>query len=274
MNRFMRYQGSKMHFIKKFNEITHNLKKDRYVEPFIGSGAILFNLNKGYDEYVINDLNEYVISIYQYFKNSTYEDLQNISKEIQDKFGDIKESKDSYYKFREWYNENYHFSKKIERGGYLYFLANSCINSMLRFGPNGMNQSFGNRLYMLDNVSFNYVKNTLNKSIILNKDYRDINYDDSLVFFDPPYFERPTSYSNNFDENSLEEFLDFILKIENSNILYTDIFSDNIKEYLSWDFIKTKIIKNSSPGKAKDKFQEACFYNFKYNNYIINEDEW
>ena len=37
-------------------------------EPFIGSGAVLFNLNKSFDKYIINDIDRNIIRIYKSFK--------------------------------------------------------------------------------------------------------------------------------------------------------------------------------------------------------------
>ena len=45
MNKFFRYSGAKDKFTSLINI---NIKTDKkiYCEPFIGSGAVLFNLNK------------------------------------------------------------------------------------------------------------------------------------------------------------------------------------------------------------------------------------
>lgn len=269
--KFIRYQGSKQHFINKFNEITYNLDSKVYIEPFLGSGAIFFNLQKEYEHYILNDLNKDIISIYESFKYLTYNDYEDVKNYIFTTFGDIKNIKESFYNFRNYYNEYYHFTSKIEKGFYLYFLANSCINSMLRFGPNGMNSSFGNRLYYIDNESiYNYIHSKLNRADLYSKDYIEVlkySNNDSLIFLDPPYFTRPASYSNNFDKNDFIELLD-IIKESKSNIIYTDIENIQIDEYLKWNKINTKVITNTSPGKLKDKYQEVAYFNFDV------KDEW
>lgn len=263
----MRYQGSKYHFISKFNELTRDLKSNIYIEPFLGSGAILFNLSKKYDKYIINDSNKHIISIYNSIKVIDYQYLIETKNYIYENFGDIKNSKHSYYQLRDFYNKEFHNTDSVDKGVYLYFLANSCINSMLRFGPHGMNQSFGNRLYYMDAKTFNHCKEVLSRCEIMNTDYLDsINnvgsdLNKSLIFLDPPYFERPTSYETNFNENDHIKFLNYISQIS-SNILYTDIYSDFIKDTLNWSYVKSKVITNTTPGKKSNKFQEVCFYNF------------
>lgn len=265
MIQFCRYQGSKRHFVEKFNNLIINTKASRYIEPFVGSGAILFNLEREFDEYIINDVSKPVISIYYAFRDLSYDDYLNALDLTFQKFGDIKSDKDAYYKFRNWYNKEYHFTDKVEKGLFLHILANSCINSMLRFGPNGMNQSFGKRLYTISESDFNSVKIKLQKTVILNKDYKEVIKDslDSLIFLDPPYFERPTSYSNNFLENDLLEFLNTINHIKKGNeIIYTDIYNNDTKKFINLPFIETKMIRNTSPNSRVGTHQEVAYYNF------------
>jgi DNA adenine methylase len=275
MVRFMRYQGSKIHFVDKFNNLVKNINEDVYIEPFIGSGAIFFNLKKKFKKYIINDLNEHIISIYKSFRDIDYNDYLQALDFIEKEFGNIKECKECYYNFRNWYNKNYHFTNKIEKGIYLHILSGSCINSILRFGPNGMNTSFGKRFFKLDEDAFNKIKEKLKNTIIENMDYKQLleeyKIDNKIIFLDPPYFERPGPYTNNFKSKDLDEFLEYI-KTHKGKIIYTDIYSDYIKEKLNWDFIETKLIRNISPNrKQEEMFQEVAFYNFESNNIL---EDW
>jgi len=158
INKFMRYQGSKDHFVPEFNKLYEKTNKNIFCELFLGSGAIFINCQDSFDEYILNDNNENIMSIWNAVIKFTYNDFMNVKKFIFDKFGDIKTNKEAYYKFRNWYNENIHFSGKTEKGICLYYLANSCINSMLRFGPNGMNQSYGNRLFIFQRMNLIILK--------------------------------------------------------------------------------------------------------------------
>ena len=126
MNRFMRYSGSKLKFAPTFNEIVKEIDKKIYVEPFLGSGAVFCNLEKEYELYRLNDLNEHVLSIWKFVKECSYNDFKDVLNKV-NSFGSIKDSKEDYYSYRAFYNENYHFSDKIEKGAYLYHLANSTI---------------------------------------------------------------------------------------------------------------------------------------------------
>lgn len=264
-HKLINYQGNKSNFANKFNDLIQHSTFNTYIEPFVGSGAILFNLEKEFSHYIINDLNENIIAMYNTFREISYSDLLDAKQQILTDFGDIKKSKESYYAFRNDYNEKYHFSNTKEKGLFLYFLANSCINSMLRFGPNGMNQSYGKRSTIMNEQSFIHINKTLQNTEIKNTDYAEVIQPKSVIFLDPPYFERPTSYTENFDKSDLLNFIEKIKSI-NSDIVYTDIYAEEIQKLLQWDYINSKIITNSSPSKIKDKFQEVAYYNFKLNS--------
>ena len=51
MNKFFRYSGCKDKFTSIINA---NIKTDKqiYCEPFAGSGAVLFNLNRQFNKYI------------------------------------------------------------------------------------------------------------------------------------------------------------------------------------------------------------------------------
>lgn len=272
MIKMMSYCGSKYNFVQKFNDIIINNKNKVYYEPFIGSGSIFVNLPNKFDRYIINDIDENIVGIWKSIQIYSFDDFVRIKKEICKDFGNIKDDIDSYYNFRNWWNvEHFNFDKKF-KFIYLYVLANSCINSFIRFGKNGMNSSFGNRDYFFSNTSYDKIKYKLEKTSILNCSYDEINYSDNgLIFLDPPYSEREGSYSNNFNDDELNNFLKFVNNISNkNNVIYTDIENKIIDDKLQ-NFNKYIIIDmiNTSPNRKSDKggveyMKECAYYNFKY----------
>lgn len=267
MNRFSRYAGNKLHFTDMFNEITEPLNKKIYVEPFFGSGAIFFNLNKEYDLYVINDLNKHVMNTVAAFKNSDYETYKNLYDKMFAQFGDIKNNKQSYYDFRNWFNAEY-FSKNtdlITEGILFHFLMNACINSLIRIGPNGFNQSYGNRFLFLEKSEFDAIQKRLNRNVvILSEDYKDVisKYDseDTLLFLDPPYFLRnEVGYEKTYSESDLISFIDKIKTLK-SSIVYTDIpchLHDKLKD---WHREDTKTLISISPNRDSELANQEVFY--------------
>lgn len=244
--------------IDVFNDLIQQSDKKIYVEPFIGSGAIFINVADKFDHYIINDLDENIISMYNSVVKFTYKDFVDAKDFLFDKFGDIEMDKDSYYEYRDFYNQIYHGTNKEERGIFLYFLANSCINSLLRFGPNGMNQSFGERFYFFNEGTFNTIKNKLSKTTIENKNYREIELKDSLVYLDPPYFGTDVTYKQQFEKNDLVELINYIKNNSSNNIFYSDLENEISDQLLQNGFkkIPTKKIKNISPNRFVKGFKE------------------
>lgn len=274
MNKFFRYSGAKDKFLSTINQhiITD---KDIYCEPFIGSGAVLFNLNKQFDKYYINDIDRNIIRIYRTFKNITYKDYIDTVNSVFEQFGRFtddrryisKESgenaKQNYYNFRNWFNKNHWQTNTELEGIYLHMLANSCINSMLRFGPNGMNQGFGSRFQLLDEITFNNIKSVLSRTEIYNGSYKDLLKLDAFFFFDPPYASQASSYTG-FSFDDQQEFLELI---KDKEYLYTDILND-INSTLENRLILREMV-STAPGtnKAKNSNIECLF-----GSYFLDKD--
>lgn len=134
-------------------------------------------------------------------------------------------------------------------------LANSCINSMLRFEPNGMNQGFGSRFQLLDEITFNNIKSVLSRTEIYNGSYKDLLKLDAFFFFDPPYASQASSYTG-FSFDDQQEFLELI---KDKEYLYTDILND-INSTLENRLILREMV-STAPGtnKAKNSNIECLF---------------
>ena len=250
MIKFFSYSGSKTKYSGLIN-LYMNTSATTYVEPFVGSGAILFNLNREFDEYVVNDLDRNIIRIYKTFNEIDYSLYMNNVNYIFSEFGDISKNKESFYNFRNWFNEHHWKTNTIEEGIYLHMLANSVINSFLRFGPNGMNSCFGLRFYELSEQSFNHVQSILKKTTILNCDYKEVFrlYPEAFYFLDPPYFSKDSAYTG-FSET---EFKTFLTEIQNKDFLYTDILNEHNNNITNKLFIR----EMSSTAPLTNKFKNG-----------------
>ena len=287
--RFFRYSGTKHDYTEIVNPLINKSDKNIYVEPFIGSGAILFNLEKDFDLYVVNDIDRNITNIYKTFKEIDYKKFKEIFDTAIKKFTTVDigfkvpekqrtteigaQAKENYYNFRNWFNENYWGTDTIEEGVYCMMLANMTINSMLRFGPNGMNQSWGNRFYILDERNFNSVKKTLQKTEIYNGDYKILfeKYPDALFFLDPPYFSQDSSYTA-FSEDQFKEFLDII---KDKEYIYTDILNDFNEKINSRKLVREMNSTSPSTKKQKNGNLEFIFsplLNIELKNTEIDED--
>ncbi len=273
MTKFLKlfnYSGSKHYFVNDVKFLLQGNKYEVYYELFVGSGTLFFNVRDCFDEFVINDFSKDITNVYNFVKNYNFSDLENIEQEIKDKFGDIKNNKESYHKYKYFFNENIWKKGRDDEGGYFYFLLNSCYNSMPTFGSNGLSTGFGNRMYIVDQRKYETMKQRLKKTKILNKSYIDVEIvENSFVFLDPPYFKRPGPYSSNFKDNDYLIFLDFLRNL-NSDFIYTDIDSSDLPEFKK---IKLRTIQNSTYHKRvkNDDTVEVMYYNFKTKNKSTNQ---
>ena len=67
----IRYAGSKNKFVPAISKSFNN-DLDTLVEPFVGSGALF--LNTEFENYVINDIDDKLISIFESVKNLSFAD--------------------------------------------------------------------------------------------------------------------------------------------------------------------------------------------------------
>ncbi len=250
---YLVYPGNKKRFVPILIELldNYNLSKYSFYELFGGSGV--FSLTLSYNTNIKNILlNEKDINIYKIhyaFKNGTFNELNNIINEVWN-FGNPKENKEDYYKARtelnkKYFNNNLHTHEfYIKSGFYNWVISTFAINSMVRFGPNGFNQGWGNRGIGRENPSkgmnnklFNKIQKAYQKIDLSNKDYSEfIKNDKNIIYFvDPPYINKK---SGTYDFNETD-YNKFILNIKDlHNVIYTDVFHNNTLNKLGniWDY--------------------------------------
>jgi DNA adenine methylase len=216
---FLKWAGGKTQLI---NDIEKALPKDisrdkfTYIEPFVGSGAVLFwvlnnfpNLQKA----VINDINEDLIKTYRTIASKPKE-LISILQTLQNEFhgleGQDEAKKEYYYSKRELYNK-----RKEEQSGQaalFIFLNRTCFNGLYRVNrKNEYNVPMGSykRPTICDKENILAVSQALQKVEILCGDYeKTLNHADknTLFYFDPPY--KPLSETSSFNSYAKDEFTD------------------------------------------------------------------
>jgi DNA adenine methylase len=255
MIKFFNYMGTKIKYVDLINREINKTDKKIYVEPFLGSGSVFLNLEKEFDNYILNDKDRNVTTIFKSFKNGDYSEYENSLLTVKRDFGDIEE-KETYYNFRNYFNmEHYKTDSNLE-GFYLFTLYNACINSMARFGPNGFNQGCGKRGKILDKREFNLINSRLSRAEIYNLDFFELNLpDNSFMFLDPPYIAKEGSYET-ISEDYFKQFINFVTN-SNNDIVYTDTSHDFLP-----NFNKTTIrtMRNSSPNRIDEYTVSECMY--------------
>lgn len=268
---YIYYPGNKNKYIPILSKLIKPFfdKHSTFIEPFGGSGAMSLYMSK-YMNVILNEKNDQVFKIHESFKYGSEVELVSIINEIWS-YGNPKDIKEDYYKARTDLNEKYFNKSNFKSGFYNWAISTFAINSMMRFGPNGFNQGWGNR--GIENsdefTKFNDIKNAYANITLHNLDYKILldgldTTDNSIIFLDPPYVDKGSgTYS--FNDAQFNEFVN-IIKDLNCPIIYTDTFSYERLNKLgkNWNFeILRSNLGSGKPGKSNsDKVKEVVYYNF------------
>ena len=263
---FLKWAGGKTQLITEIERVLPNEIKNSkftYVEPFVGSGAILFWMLNNFpkmEKAVINDINEDLINTYKTIAKNPKE-LISILEILQNEYHSLdlktEQKKEYYYQKREIYNK-----REIEQSGQaalFIFINRTCFNGLYRVNKNnGYNVPMGSysKPTICDANNILAVSNVLKKVEILCGDYEQtLNYstNNSLFYFDPPY--KPLSDTSSFNSYAKDEFGD------NEQIRLKDFCS-------KLDILNHNWILSNSDVKGKnieDNFFDDLYSDFKIN---------
>ena len=239
---FIKWVGGKSQLLEEIKE-RYPPKIEKYCEPFVGGGAVLFDIlsSKHPETVLINDINKELINTYSQIKNNCNDMINQLS-ELQTiyKSHTLEENKAYFYEKRQRYNElkvNGNDAENLEKAALFIFLNKTCFNGLYRVNSKG-----------LFNVPFNNAKNPLLcdeenlracSEVLQNvemrvgdyKECKDFIDSNTFVYIDPPY--RPlsqtaafTSYSENGfsddDQKTLYKFIKEIITEKNAKVLVSN----------------------------------------------------
>lgn len=194
---FVKWAGGKRQLMDKIGEMVP-IKYNRYFEPFVGGGAVLFNFQP--TNAVINDLNKSLINCYRQIQQSPYELTKKI--DVYDK--KIKcIGKEYYLEIRDAYNNKLSNNEyDIELAAMLIFINKHCFNGLYRVNSRGLfNVPYNNSSrdsYNMDNILG--ISEYLKTITILDGDFEgacEEAKEGDFVFFDSPYAPiNPTSFES------------------------------------------------------------------------------
>lgn len=197
-------------------------KINRYVEPFIGSGAVMFELVQTYniENVFIWDINPELITVYQVVQNDVESLIERLT-QLEKQFLPLEKEqrKEMYYSVRDQFNEklvdfDFHTygEHKIERASQFIFLNKTCFNGLFRVNKKGeFNVPMGDykNPTICDEENLRAASAVLQNVNIYQGDYkqsREFINDKTFVYFDPPY--RPLNTSSSFTAYSKFDFTD------------------------------------------------------------------
>ena len=288
---FLKWAGGKTQLI---NDIQKALPKEfikhkfNYIEPFVGSGAVLFWMLNNFpkiEKAIINDINSDLTNTYKEIAKNPKE-LISILEQFQNEYhcleNNSENKKDYYLNKRENFNSR-KFSN-TEQAALFIFLNRTCFNGLYRVNRNNkFNVPIGSykKPTICDVENILAVSESLKKVEILTGDYQqtlDFAERPALFYFDPPY--KPLSKTSSFNSYSKDDFnddeqirlRDFCKKLDSLNHYWilsnSDLKSKNIEDNffddLYSDFnikrVKAKRSINANPEK-RGKLTELLITN-------------
>lgn len=290
---FLKWAGGKgqlLSEIEKYYPFTDG-KITKYAEPFVGGGAVLFDILSKYDldEIYISDINAELINTYRIIRDNI-DELVSILLDLQDEFipMDTENRKVYYLAKRERFNDlkvNGNENSNIEKAALMVFLNKTCFNGLFRVNKKGLFNvpmgSYKNPI-ICNKENLCAVSEKLQNVTIICGDYResaDFIDENTFVYFDPPY--RPitntasfTAYTENVfnDEEQIElaKFVDDMHRkgakvvISNSdpkNANTEDDFFDNIYSDHKIKRVEAARMINCD-SEARGKIKELLISNF------------
>ncbi len=216
---FLKWAGGKSQLVSEIKRTfpnQFNKSQFTYIEPFVGSGAVLFwmlNSFQNLKKAVINDINADLINTYKTIA-STPKELISILEILQNEYhvldGKDDKKKEYFYQKRTQYNARK--STQTVHSALFIFLNRTCFNGLYRVNrKNEFNVPMGSykKPTICDKENILAVSEALKKVEILCGDFEQtLPYatDNTLFYFDPPY--KPLSETSSFNSYSKDEFND------------------------------------------------------------------
>jgi len=202
---FVKWVGGKRQLLTQFRKLNlyppnkFNIKTGRYFEPFVGGGAVFFDLlpEKGF----LSDLNNELVTTYNVIKNDVEKLIISLKKH--------KVNKDYFLKIRAQHPDSL---SDVSIASRFIFLNRTCFNGLYRVNSRGgFNVPFGANKNPLicDETNLRKVSKALQSIEIKHQDYKEVlkkAKKGDFVYFDPPYY--PISKTASFTSYTAQGFLD------------------------------------------------------------------
>ncbi|NJO07443.1 MAG: DNA adenine methylase [Chloroflexaceae bacterium] len=223
---FLKWAGGKTRLLEQLaRHLPREMKQGRirrYIEPFVGGGAMLFYMASVYQvpELVICDVNDELTLCYRTLRDDV-EAVIDCLDELHRRYHAAApaEREQMFYAIREQFNATRpqidfrHFSPVwIERTAQIIFLNHTCFNGLFRLNSRGdFNVPFGKYKNpgIYDTENLHAVSHVLQDTTIISGHFtvsEQFVTPDSFVYFDPPY--RPISKTSSFTSYSKLDFND------------------------------------------------------------------
>ena len=223
---YLKWAGGKRQLLSEIKKyLPQNINDYIYYEPFIGAGAVFFELQP--PKAVINDFNAQLVLSYNVIKKNVEDLIRQLAihKEMN--------GKEYFYKIRNMDRDaaKFHSLTGVEKAARLIFLNKTCFNGLYRVNSRGFfNVPYGryNNPAICEDIVLRQVSKYLNANEIeiLNDDFENavLTADrNSFIYFDPPYHSPDkinfTGYrAEGFHEDEQERLRNVITRLTNNGI--------------------------------------------------------
>ncbi len=175
---FLKWAGGKRWFADRWLHLIPD-RFERYIEPFVGSGAIYFALSP--QKAILSDLNADLINAYRAVRDNPGEIQRLLQRH------DQQHNKAHYYLTRSMKPDDV-----VDRAAWLIYLNRTCWNGLYRVNRrNEFNVPIGTKTRaVLPSDDFPSVSATLQNAELMVQDFEvtiDLAAEGDFVFVDPPY---------------------------------------------------------------------------------------
>lgn len=246
---FVKWAGGKTQILGEIRK-HYPARIEKYLEPFVGGGAVLFDVlqESRPEKILINDINQNLVNAYIQIK-SNVDGLCEKLNQLQNQYlsESDNEKKLFFYERRNEFNSLSSDSpqhEKLEKTALFIFLNKTCFNGLYRVNKKGeFNVPFNNAKNPLicDEENLRACSELLQNVEITCGDYKncaDFCDEKTFVYLDPPY--RPltktaafTSYSeNDFGDKEQIELEKFVAEIseKGAKVLLSNSDPKNVNE--------------------------------------------
>ena len=274
---FVKWAGGKRQIIDELKKYIPD-EFNTYYEPFIGGGALLFELAP--KKAVINDSNAELMNVYQVLcYDSKFKKMCRVLNNYE-----ANHSEEFFYEIRNKDKNKNTFNRLSDytRAARTIYLNKACFNGLYRVNSkNEFNVPFGkkSKVNTYDGNNLIIVSNylTMNDIKILNKDFEEVLKDakkGDFVYFDPPYDSDNnifTSYTEEgFGKDEQRRLAKVFKELDQKGVYVmlsnhnTTLINELYKDY-HIHVIEAKRNINSN-GKKRGKVEEVIITNFTKNN--------
>ena len=259
---FLKWAGGKRWFVHRYSHLFPT-KFNRYIEPFLGGGAIFFHLAP--KKAILGDSNPELISTYSALKQN----WQLVHRYLREHHRN--HSSSYYYQLRKK-----ELRSEFSRAAQFIYLNRTCWNGLYRVNRQGLfNVPIGTKTSVIfEDDRFDEVSNLLQQASLIPGDFEDLidkAREGDFVFVDPPYTVRHNhnafiKYNEKLFSWFDQERLFYALKRARNRgamILGTNAYHQSVRDLYEGNFETMCVTRNSpisSKAATRCNFEELVIF--------------